>query len=134
MPHMLMAGLAAVVVLAGCGPSAEELREQERLAEKRQKERIVRTQETIAEIGQAITVWSLDHSGKFPDELAVLTVGEGDEKPLIEGGKDALNDAWGNPIGYERRGKRFKLVSSGPDGRLDTSDDISNLPYLKKNR
>lgn len=35
-------------------------------------------------------------------------------------------DAWGNPLRYERRGADWaELTSAGPDGRLDTGDDLS---------
>ena len=40
------------------------------------KTRIVATQEAIATIGQALTTYSLDHNGKFPDQLATLTEGD----------------------------------------------------------
>lgn len=91
------------------------------------KTRIIATQEAIATIGQAITTYSLEHNGKFPDTLDALTEGTDDNPPQIEGGVDALNDAWGNKINYEKRGKRFKLTSNGPDGEAGTEDDLTNL-------
>jgi general secretion pathway protein G len=93
--------------------------------------RIVATQEAIATIGQALTTYSLDHNGKFPDSLEALTEGDDDNPPAIEGGVDALNDAWGTPIQYEKRGKRFKLTSAGPDSEFGTEDDLSNIADKK---
>ena len=95
------------------------------------KARIVATQEAIATIGQALTTYSLDHNGKYPDNLETLTEGDDDNPPLIEGGVDALNDAWGQPIRYEKRGKRFKLTSDGPDGEAGTEDDLTNIATKK---
>jgi len=34
------------------------------------------------------------------------------------------NDAWGRPIEYESSGSTFRLISSGPDGRRGTDDDV----------
>ncbi len=95
------------------------------------KTRITATQETIATIGQALTTYSLDHNGKFPDQLAALTEGDDDNPPAIEGGVDALNDAWATPIQYEKRGKRFKLTSAGPDCEFGTEDDLTNIADKK---
>ena len=95
------------------------------------KARIVATQEAIATIGQALTTYSLDHNGKYPESLEVLTEGDDDNPPLIEGGVDALNDAWGQQIHYERKGKRFYLTSDGPDGEAGTEDDLTNIAKKK---
>ena len=95
------------------------------------KARITATRESISTISQALTTYSLDHNGKFPDSLVTLTEGDDDNPPPIEGGEDALNDAWGNPIQYEKKGKRFTLTSAGPDGEMGTEDDITNIAKKK---
>ncbi len=40
--------------------------------------------------------------------------------------RDVAVDVWGTPLLYEApdRGKRFRLVSAGPDKTLDTEDDL----------
>lgn len=35
------------------------------------------------------------------------------------------DDAWGNPIKYERKGNGFELRSGGLDGQLNTDDDLT---------
>lgn len=85
----------------------------------------------IQTINQALTTYSLDHHGKYPDALVKLTEGDDDNPPLIEGGEDALNDPWGTPIKYERKGKRVYLTSAGEDTEFGTEDDISNIDKKK---
>ncbi len=34
------------------------------------------------------------------------------------------DDAWGNPIKYERKGNSYELRSGGLDGQMNTDDDI----------
>ena len=53
----------------------------------------------------------------------ILTQSEGDE--LLKGKRDAL----GNQIIYETDGVSFSLRSAGPDGTLDTEDDILVGPF-----
>ena len=93
--------------------------------------RITATRATIQAIDNSLKTYSMSHNGKFPDQLATLTEGDDDNPPLIEGGVDALNDAWANPIQYEKRNKRCKLTSAGPDGEFGTEDDITNLADKK---
>ena len=95
------------------------------------KTRITATRETITTISSALTTYSISHNGKFPEQLDTLTEGDDDNPPAIEGGVDALNDAWANRIQYERRGKRFKLTSAGPDGEFGTEDAITNIADKK---
>jgi hypothetical protein len=37
----------------------------------------------------------------------------------------AEKDAWQHPLRYKPSGTTFKIVSDGPDGKADTSDDLS---------
>ncbi len=85
----------------------------------------VATMETIQAISSALTTYSLDHGGKYPESLNALV--EGDD-PDIKGGADALNDAWAQEIKYERlkNGRDFKLTSAGPDGDFGTDDDLTS--------
>ena len=94
------------------------------------KARVTATRETIQTIGNAITTYSIDHGGKFPDSLTVLTEGTDDNPPIIDN-VDGLNDAWGTPIQYEKRGRRFKLTSAGEDCEFGTDDDLSNIEAKK---
>ena len=93
--------------------------------------RITATRDTISTIAQTLKTYALEHNDKFPDRLEVLTEGDDSNPPAIEGGEDALNDAWGNRIQYEKRDKRFVLTSAGPDEEMGTEDDITNIAKKK---
>ena len=92
--------------------------------------RITACRQLIQTAAQATTTYSLDHSGKVPDSQdAWVTALTGGDEPEIEGGADALNDPWGNPLRYEKmgRGNRFKITSDGPDMESGTDDDLTNV-------
>ena len=73
----------------------------------------------------AITNWMIDNKKAMPpNDLKVLIDASGDEDPYIEGGEGALIDPWDNPYRIEAKGKRFAVVSDGPDGQPNTEDDI----------
>jgi len=83
---------------------------------------------------QATHTYSLDHSGKVPDSQdAWVEALTGGDDPEIEGGADALNDPWGEPLRYEKKGKggRFLIKSAGPDGEFGTDDDILSAAEKK---
>lgn len=68
--------------------------------------------------------------GKYPTNLNVLvdymkTIADDRGKDAIY--KHILKDFWGNEYNYELLdvGKKYKLSSSGPDGKKGTKDDIS---------
>ena len=71
------------------------------------------------------TLYHMRHH-KFPSELRLLVVDDGDEPPVI--------DPWGTDYKIELRnnGKRFVVVSAGPDMSFDTEDDIRSDKVAKK--
>ena len=85
---------------------------------------IPKTRAQVADIERAICIFAMDHNGKLPASLDELTqlVKDGDNQPLLT--TEDLIDPWGEPFGYESGGKRFVLVSSGPDREMGTKDDI----------
>ncbi len=86
--------------------------------------RITATRVSIAAISQQVQIFAMGHNGKLPDSLDELTVGT-DEKPgLLEAG--SLNDSWGEPFTYAKRGKKFTIISAGVDMEMSTEDDITN--------
>ena len=99
-----------------------------------ERSRVRATQQLIQTAAQATTTYSLDHSGKVPDsqDAWVKALTDGDD-PEIEGGEDALNDAWGQQLQYEKLGKgsRFKITSAGKDGEFGTEDDLTNIADKK---
>ena len=79
------------------------------------------TRTSIAAIEQAVQIFAMRHNGKLPDQLEELTQGTDDAPGLLKEG--AINDSWGTPFTYTKAGKKFKIVSAGPDGDVSTEDD-----------
>ncbi len=92
--------------------------------------KVTATRTTISSINQALIIQTETRGRKLPTSQdafeSMLTDGDDDNPPAIEGGRDALNDAWGNRIQYQKTGKRFLLTSFGPDGEEGGGDDIYN--------
>ena len=82
------------------------------------------TRTSITAIEQAVQIFAMRHNGKLPDSLDELTAGTDDAPGLLKEG--ALNDSWGTPFQYTKTGKKFKIVSGGPDGEFGGEDDISS--------
>lgn len=82
------------------------------------------TRTSITAIEQAVQVFAMRHNGKLPDTLEELTQGTDELPGLLKEG--ALNDSWGSPFSYTKQGKKFKVVSAGPDLETGTDDDITN--------
>ena len=91
---------------------------------------IEKTRKTAAKTGVdtikgAITNYMIDKKkSQPPSSLNVLIEANGDEDPFLEGGEGALYDPWDNEYKLETRGKRFVVISAGPDGEFGTDDDI----------
>lgn len=82
-------------------------------------------EEAVRNIKSSITTWMIDNKkAKPPTDLKVLVVAEGDEEPAMDGGEGALIDPWGTEFKVEVKGKRFAVVSAGPDGEFGNEDDI----------
>ncbi len=82
------------------------------------------TRTSITAIEQAVQIFAMRHNGKLPDSLDELTQGTDDAPGLLKEG--ALNDSWGTPFSFTKTGKKFKIVSAGPDGEIGGEDDITN--------
>lgn len=78
---------------------------------------------TVQSVSEAVTNYYIKNK-KMPDSLVQLTEGSDDDPPILEGGEKAIYDAWDNELKYERRGQRYVVISSGPDGDFGTEDDI----------
>ena len=92
--------------------------------------KVTATRQTMQTIQSALVIQTETRGKKLPTSQeafeSLLTDGDDDNPPAIEGGRDALNDAWGNRIQYKKTGKRFLLTSFGPDGEEGTEDDLFN--------
>lgn len=93
--------------------------------------RITAAQNGISAINTALTSYSMQHNGKYPETLEALTEGDDENPPIIENGEAALTDPWGNPYRYQKTGKRILISSDGPDGEQNTEDDITNRDKKK---
>ena len=90
---------------------------------------IDKTNETAARtsvqtIDGAIGTYKATHGGKMPSGLAALVDDSGDEEPILKGGEGALVDPWGTEYKLETKGRRYWVVSAGPDETFGTEDDI----------
>lgn len=78
---------------------------------------------SVQTVSEAVTSYYIKNK-KMPSSLAQLTEGSDDDPPILEGGDKAINDPWDNELKYEQKGKRFVVISAGPDGEFGTEDDI----------
>jgi len=88
---------------------------------------VTRIRAQVAQIEKSINIYAMTHQGKLPaslDELFQFASNNNDysEKPLLK--KEDLIDPWGEPFLYERDGRRYVIVSSGPDRKMGTEDDF----------
>ena len=87
------------------------------------RERKVTTLTSIDAISKACDIYRMK-TGRLPRNIEDLTNGINDEKPLLKAG--ALNDDWGIPFEYKTEGKKYSIRSAGPDGAMNTEDDLTN--------
>ncbi len=85
--------------------------------------RVSATRSTISAIEQAARTYEI-RTGRFPDSLAQLLQPMGDRPPLLD--RKASTDAWGVPFTYRRTSSFIEIRSAGPDGAMNTSDDLVN--------
>ena len=78
---------------------------------------------TVQSVSEAVTSYYISKK-KMPTNLTQLVEGTDDDPPIIDGGEGALNDPWDNELKYEQHGKRFVIISAGPDGEFGNEDDI----------
>ena len=79
----------------------------------------------VDNIRGAVTAYMIGEKKSIPpSDLKVVIEPKGDEDPYLEGGEGALVDPWDNDYRIEVKGKRFVVISNGPDGSPNTEDDI----------
>ena len=90
----------------------------------------------IRGLEQALRLYALDPSGRFPtssDGLAVLVKQSTRPDPRWKGPylETLPLNAWGKPFEYRFPGNRdrlkYEVISAGPDQAINTEDDITNL-------
>jgi len=78
----------------------------------------------MSEMGKSISMYKLDHRGKVPDSLDELT--QKDERTGEAYMEKVPNDPWDQPYDYRPDGRTdFRIISAGPDGAMDTDDDLT---------
>jgi len=85
--------------------------------------RITATRASIKTIESAAKIWEI-RNGQYPESI---------DQMIKEGLLDntAINDQFGNPFAYKKitlNGKpNIEIRSAGPDGQMNTQDDITNV-------
>lgn len=101
-----------------------------------EKTRITAAKTAVDNIKGAVTTWMLNKKKATPpSDLMVLVKADGDEDPALDGGEGALVDPWDTDFKIEVKGKRFVIISAGPDTEFGTEDDIRSdkIDSKKKN-
>ena len=87
------------------------------------KTNVTAAKATVQSVSEAVTSYYIAKK-KMPTSLNQLVEGSDDDPPILEGGEGALLDPWDNELKYEQKGKRYVVISAGPDGEMGTEDDI----------
>lgn len=100
------------------------------------KSHIDKTNQTAAEatvqsVSEAVTTYYINKK-KMPTSLNQLVEGSDDDPPILDGGEGALLDPWDNELKLEIKGKRFVVISAGPNGTMGDEDDIRSDQKHKK--
>jgi prepilin-type N-terminal cleavage/methylation domain-containing protein len=81
--------------------------------------------QAVDNIRGAVTAYMIGEKKSVPPtDLKVIIDQSGDEDPYLDGGEGALVDPWDGDYRIEVKGKRFVIISNGPDGSPNTDDDI----------
>ena len=88
--------------------------------------RIMAAQEMTESFCYMVEDYMRDHRMSEPpkDLRVLLEIDRNNNEPYLAGGERSLYDLWGNPYRLVCEGKRWRVVSNGPDGVPDTADDI----------
>ena len=79
----------------------------------------------VDNIAGAVTSYMIgEKKSTPPSDLKVLIESKDGEEPYLVGGEGALVDPWDGDYRIEVKGKRFVVISNGPDGSPNTEDDI----------
>ena len=97
---------------------------EERSDEMASQARVETTGKAIEALGQAVLIYQIK-VGRLPMSLRDLTKGINDDDEGLLKSNDVI-DAWGNPFEYKVDGKKYTIRSAGPDGQMNTEDDITN--------
>lgn len=88
----------------------------------------------VRDISGVISSNYMNTHSEPPSNLRVLIEERSDGSVYLEGGEGALYDPWDNEYRIVKKGKRFAIVSNGPDGMPDTDDDIRSDKIERKKK
>jgi hypothetical protein len=88
----------------------------------------VMTRNKLRVLGQRLNAW-FGSAGKEVDP-ARLSMADIGQSLLLD--FDATLDGWGKQITYRHEGKGYVLISAGPDGQFDTTDDVKYRRSLSR--
>ncbi len=97
------------------------------------KANITAAETSCRSIKEAVATYYMSKK-KLPTSLTQLIEGTDENPPILEGGEGVLIDPWDNEYKYEVRGKRYTILSAGPDGDFGTEDDISSDKINRSNK
>ena len=88
--------------------------------------RIGAAQEMAESLCCMVENYMSDHRMREPpkDLRVLLEIDRNNNEPYLVGGERSLYDLWGNLYRLVCEGKRWRVVSNGPDGVPNTADDI----------
>ena len=91
------------------------------------RHRILAAREMAESFCYMVENYMRDHRMSEPpkDLRVLLEIDRNNNEPYLAGGERFLDDPWGNPHRLVCEGKRWRVVSNGPDGVPNTADDIS---------
>ena len=91
------------------------------------RHRIWAARQTAESFCSMLEWYMRDHRMSEPpkDLRVLLEIDRDNNEPYLAGGERFLDDPWGSPYRLVCEGKRWRVVSNGPDGVPDTEDDIS---------
>ena len=88
---------------------------------------------SVKSLSEAVTSYYIKNK-KLPTDLNKLIEGSDDDPPILEGGEGALIDPWDTEYKMEVHGKRFVIISAGPDMEFSTEDDIRSDKSAKSKK
>ena len=124
MARWLLPLLFLVVCTTGCGDDAEQAPVEKRHAPPvyDAEAEIEATRPILRALTNFVKRYAEDHDGALPDAVEDLLGEDPDGAPYIGA---VPVDAWGVPLRYTPRdGGSFEVRSAGPDGTMDTDDDL----------
>ena len=98
------------------------------------RSRIVAAQEMTESFCCMVENYMSDHRMSEPPKglRVLLEIDRNNNEPYLAGGERSLYDLWGNPYRLVCEGKRWRVVSNGPDGVPNTEDDIDFVSRKKE--